>query len=145
MLTPDGSLLLAIVLFLVLVPLLNKILFQPITHILNERERLTTGSSTDARAILHTIDQKLGDYEERIRGARSEGYRVIESRRSAATAERQEKITAARADAETKIAAARAEIGSEADAARARLETDAREIATRISSTILGRAVGGPR
>jgi F-type H+-transporting ATPase subunit b len=145
MLTPDGSLLVTLVLFLLLVPILNRILFQPITHILNERDRLTTGSSTDARAILNTIDRKLADYEEGIRGARSEGYRLIESRRALAAAERQDKIGAARAAAEAEIGAARAEIAADAAAARTRLESDAREIADRISSTLLGRAVGGTR
>jgi F-type H+-transporting ATPase subunit b len=145
MLMPDGSLLLILGLFLMLVPLVNRILFKPITHVLNERERLTTGSSTDARAIVNTVDRRLGEYEEGIRGARSEGYRAIETVRARATAERQEKIAAAREAAEARIAAARAEIAADADAARARLEADAAEIADRISATVLGRSVGGGR
>src|ERR1051325_3143889 len=82
MLTPDGSLLVILILFLVLVPLLNRILFKPITDVLDERERLTTGSSTDVRAIFHRIDHKLAEYEDGIRGARSEGYRLVEGRRA---------------------------------------------------------------
>jgi F-type H+-transporting ATPase subunit b len=145
MLMPDGSLLFVLILFLVLVPILNRILFKPITRVLDERERLTSGSSNEAHAILNTIDHRLAEYEEGIRGARSEGYRVIESRRTAANAERQQQIDAAKADAEAKIAAARGQIGADADAARVTLESDAREIADRISSTVLGRAVGGNR
>jgi F-type H+-transporting ATPase subunit b len=145
MLMPDGSLLVTLILFLALVPILNRILFKPITHVLEERDRLTTGSDTETHAIMNTIDARLSAYEEGIRDARSEGYRVVEQRRSAAVAARQEKITAAREAAERQIAGARSEIGAEADAARARLEADAREIAAEISSTLLGRAVGGAR
>lgn len=145
MLTPDGSLLFVLLLFLVFVPIVNKILFKPITRVLDERERLTSGSSNEAHAILNTIDHKVAEYEEGIRGARSEGYRAIEARRNEANAERQQKIDAAKAGAESKIASARAELAADADAARASLEKDAREIADRISSSVLGRAVGGNR
>jgi F-type H+-transporting ATPase subunit b len=145
MLTPDGSLIVTMVLFLVFVPILNKILFQPIGRVLSERDRLTGGSSTEARAILHTIDHKLTAYEEGIRDARSEGYRYVEQRRNEANAERQERIEAARESATMKIAAARADLAADAEAARGRLEADAREISTQISSALLGRAAGGTR
>ena len=144
-LRPDGSLLVTLVLFLIFVPILNKILFQPIGRVLSERERLTSGSITEAKAILNTIDHRLTAYEEGIRDARSEGYRYVEQRRIAANATRQERIDAARESAAMKIAAARADLAADAEAARGRLEADAREIAAQISSTLLGRAAGGIR
>lgn len=145
MLTPDGSFLLILVLFLVFVPIINKVLFQPIVHVLDERERRTGGSDTDVAAMLGTIDRKLVEYEEGVREARGVGYRVIEQRRTTALEERQKAIAAARSSAEEKIAGARDTISRDADAARERLTADAREIATTISSTVLGRSVGGAR
>jgi F-type H+-transporting ATPase subunit b len=145
MLTPDGSLIVTLILFLVFVPILNKILFQPISRVLSERDRLTGGSSTEAKAILNTIDHKLTSYEEGIRDARSEGYRHVEKRRKDALAERQERIEAARENAAMKIAAARSDLAADAEAARGGLEADAREIAAQISSALLGRAAGGTR
>lgn len=145
MLMPDGSLLLILVLFLLFVPIINKVLFKPIANVLDERERRTGGSDTDVRAMLGDIDRKMGEYEEGVREARGAGYRVVEQRRAAALEERQNAIKSAREAAEAKIAGARAEIGREADGARERLLADAREIATTISSTVLGRAVGGNR
>jgi F-type H+-transporting ATPase subunit b len=145
MLTPDGSLLLILVLFLLFVPLINKVLFQPIANVLDERERRTGGSDTDVRAMLGDLDRKMGEYEEGIREARGAGYRIVEQRRTAALEERQNAIKAAREAAEAKIADARAEIGRDAADARTRLEADAREIAASISATVLGRAVGGNR
>ena len=142
-LSPDGSLLFVLVLFLVLVPILNRILFKPITRVLDEREQLTVGSSDDARAILNSIDHRLEEYEEGIRVARSEGYEIVAQRRIAAGAERDARLDAARAEADAKIAGARAQLASDASDARIRLESDAREIANRISSTLLGRPVGG--
>ena len=145
MLTPDGSLLLILVLFLLFVPLINKVLFQPIANVLDERDRRTGGSDTDVRAMLGDLDKKMGEYEEGIREARGAGYRIVEQRRTAALEERQNAIKSAREAAEAKIAAARAELGRDAAEARTRLEVDAREIASTISATVLGRAVGGNR
>jgi F-type H+-transporting ATPase subunit b len=144
-LTPDGSLLLILGLFLVFVPILNKILFQPIGRVLEERERRTTGSDTDVRAMLGSIDTKLARYEEGIREARGAGYRLVEERRATALDARAKTIAEAREAAEAKIADARAAFGRDVAEAQSRLEGDAREIADRISSTVLGRAVGGDR
>lgn len=145
MLMPDGSLLVIVVLFLVFVPILNRILFKPITDVLDERERLTTGSDTDVRAMFANVDYKLSEYEEGIREARASGYRLVEQQRAAAMQERQAAVASARATAEARVAEARAALAADAAAARGRLESDAREIAATISSTVLGRAVGGER
>ena len=145
MLMPDGSLLVIIVLFLALVPILNRVLFKPISDVLDERERLTGGSNTDVRAMFADVDYKLAGYEEGIRDARAAGYRVIEQRRAEGLDRRQKAVAAARQSAESRVAEARAAIAADAAVARERLESDAREIATTISSTVLGRAVGGGR
>lgn len=144
-LAPDGSLFLIIVLFLILVPILNRILFKPVTDVLNKRERLTGGSRHDTVSLLHEIDEKLAGYEEGIRAARSEGYKLIEGRRKQAGEERQGAIQAARDHAASQIADARLKLGAEAEAARTKLQTEARDIATQISTNLLGRAVGGKK
>lgn len=145
LLQPDGSLLFIFVLFIALVFTLNRILFKPIGQVLDERERLTGGFDTDVRAMINSIDHTLGRYEEGVRDARAEGYRVLEARRAEAVNRRQAAIEAARAEADARIASARADIARDVDAARGRLETDAREIATTITAQVLGRAAGGTR
>jgi F-type H+-transporting ATPase subunit b len=144
-LSPDASMIYILILFLLLVPILNRILFKPITHVLNERERLTEGASTDAHAMRNAIDHKLAHYEDGIRQARAEGYKLLEARRGVAIAERKKIIDQARDEAATHLANARATIVQEAETARTRLEDDARQLARRISSTVLGRTVGGVR
>jgi len=143
LLTPDGSLLLILLMFLAFVPVLNRILFKPVSKVLAERERLTAGSSRDAENILNTIDQKLADYESEIRSARSEGYKLVEQRRQATTALRQGKIDGAHKAAEERLSSAKAQLAADAASARATLVDEATEIANKISSTVLGRAVGG--
>jgi F-type H+-transporting ATPase subunit b len=120
-LSPDGSLLVIFILFIALVFALNRILFKPIGHVLAERERLTEGSDVEVRAMLGDIDTRLAQYEENIRDARSEGYRVLEAKRAELVALRQSAIEAARTDADSRIASARDQILKDAEAAKATL------------------------
>lgn len=143
LLSPDGSILVILLIFIALVPTLNALVVRPIMRVLAERERLTSGTETFAHTIVNTIEYRLASYEEAIRDARTESYKLLEARRADAAAERQTVIDRARAEAEERIAGARAEIGRDAETARGRLEADAREIARDISSNLLGRAVGG--
>ncbi|MCC6744784.1 MAG: ATP synthase F0 subunit B [Acidobacteria bacterium] len=145
MLTPDKTLLIVLVLFIIFVPILNRLLFQPLLAVLAERERLTDGSSTNARAMVLTVDQKLAEYEEGIRDARGEGYRAVEAKRTAAAEDRQLKIDAAREQSARKIAAAREQLNKDASAARESLGAEFDRVASEISSALLGRTVGGSR
>lgn len=145
MLTPDVTLLIVLALFIVFVPILNRLLFQPIIAILAERDRLTGGSSTTARAMVMTVEQKLAEFEEGIRDARGDGYRAVEARRTAAAADRQRKIDVAREEAATKIGSAREQLNADAAAARTSLGTEFDRVAAEISSALLGRPAGGSR
>lgn len=142
-LTPDGTLLIILALFLVFVPVLNRLLFRPIIAVLEERDRLTGGSSTRARAMVLTVDQKLAEFEEGIRDARGDGYRAVEARRSQAATDRQAKIDAARELATSKIANAREQFNADAATARTGLGAEMDRVASDISSALLGRTVGG--
>ena len=145
MLTPDVTLLIVLALFIVFVPILNRLLFKPIIAVLQERDRLTGGSSHEARAMVLTVDQRLAEYEEGIREARGEGYRAVEARRHSAAADRQARIDGARDEAASKIAAARETLNSEAFAAKTSLNAEFERVAAQISSALLGRTVGGSR
>ena len=144
-LAPDVTLFIFMALFIVFVPILNRLLFRPIIAVLEERDRLTGGSSSTARAMVLTSEQKLAEFEDGIREARGEGYRTVEARRSAASVTRQAKIDAARDESMAKIAAARRELDAEAAAARSSLDAEFERVASEISSALLGRPVGGTR
>ena len=141
--SPDGSLVFVLVLFLVFAFLLNRILFRPISRVLDERETLTEGAANEARAARRRYEAKLAEYEATIRQARAESYRLAEQVRAAALDERRRMIDQAKQRAHEEIARARQEIERQVAKARAALESEVRQIAERISRTVLGRAVGG--
>lgn len=141
--SPDGSLVFVLILFLVLVFVLNRILFRPIGRVLDERQTLTEGAANQARAARHSYDARLADYEATIRQARSECYKRSEQERAAAVEERRHLIDEAKLHAHEQIELAKQEIEQQVVQARAALESESRQIAERISRTVLGRTVGG--
>ena len=140
---PDGSLVFVLILFIILVFVLNRILFKPIGRVLDERQTLTDGATNEARAARRTYDSRLAEYEATIRQARSESYKRSEQERAAAVEERRHLIDEAKLLAHEQIERAKQEIEEQVVLARAALESESRQIAERISRTVLGRTVGG--
>ena len=140
---PDGSLVFVLLLFLLFVFVMNRLLFRPISRILDQRQTLTVGAANDARAAARRYEMRLGEYEATIRQARAESYKKLEAHRAIALEERRQVIEAAKQQTAEEIAQAKSEIGRQTEAARASLESESRQIAENISRTILGRTVGG--
>ena len=140
---PDLSLVLVIVLFLIFVFVLNKILFKPISRVLDERHNLTVGAADEARAAARSYQMRLADYEARIREARAKGYRLAELERAAALERRRQLIESIKLQAKHQIEEAKSNIQHQSAEARTALETESHQIAERISRTLLGRTVGG--
>ncbi len=141
--SPDGSLVFVLILFLSLVFVLNRILFRPIGRVLDERQTLTEGAANEARAARRTYDARLAEYEATVRQARAESYKRFEQERAAALEERRHLIDEAKQRAHEQIELAKREIEQQVVQARAALESESRQIAERISRTVLGRTVGG--
>src|ERR1044072_1810978 len=141
--SPNGSLVFILVLFLLFVFVMNRLLFRPIGRVLDERQVLTEGATSEARAPSRRYQAKLADYESSIRQARAESYKKLEQDRAVALEERRLRIEAAKRETGGMIEQAKSEIEQQVSSARAALESESRQIAETISRTVLGRAVGG--
>jgi len=138
-LVPDGTLVIHIAIIITMVFILNKLLYSPVNRALDERESRTRGRSKEAREIIQRVEGNLIRYEDSLRKARAEGYRLLEQQQAKALDERQQKIASVREDVEELIGQERGRIQAEADEARATLEDEARRVAATISSQILRR------
>jgi F-type H+-transporting ATPase subunit b len=138
-LVPDGTIVLHIAIIITMVFVLNKILFKPINSILEERERRTRGRSGEARETIRHVEESLANYENSLRKARAEGYRLLEQQQAEAFGYRQQKISLVRKEVEQQIEEQKGVIGTQAEDARMTLESEAVRIASGISSQILGR------
>src|SRR5689334_8015228 len=141
--SPDGSLVLVLILFIFFVFLLNRLLFRPIGRVLDQRQNLTEGSANEARAARRIYETRLAEYEATIRQARAESYKQSEQERAVALEDRRRLLDEAKQNAHEQIDRAKQEIEKQVNQARSSLESESRQIAENISRTVLGRMVGG--
>lgn len=144
MITLNGSIIPAIVIFLLLIAVLNWLLYKPLMKILAERESRTTGLVHQAQEAL---DHHLGlfeKYQASIKNARMEGYHRQEQLRAEAQKKRLEVLAQSRAAAEKLIQDSRDAIRLQVETAKQQLTVDAQDMAQRITSTILGRSALEP-
>jgi F-type H+-transporting ATPase subunit b len=137
---PDPSRLVPLlVLFLILVPVLNRLLFQPLLGVLDEREQRIDGARSQAVELAQKAAVLLAQHEDAIRRAREvahvEQTRLVEEARAA----HQSTVGEARHAAEAEITGARAELASAAESVRASLGAEAEPLAREIAARLLGR------
>ena len=142
-LVPDGTLLLHLALVVVMVTVLNLTLLKPINKVLEERERRTKGRLGDAQGILASAKEKVRLWEQGLRQARNEGYRLLEKERSDALRERELRLLGLKEELAKLVAEQKAEIQRQEQEARLVLQAEAQRLAAIIGSQILGRAISG--
>jgi F-type H+-transporting ATPase subunit b len=140
MISLDGSIIAAIIIFLVLIAALNRLLFKPLMKVQAERESRTTGLMNQTQENLDHHLNLFSEYQTSIKNARMEGYRRQEQLRAEALKKRAEVLAQSRTAAERVILDSRDSINSQIKTAKQQLTLDAQEMAQRISSTILGRS-----
>jgi F-type H+-transporting ATPase subunit b len=140
-LSPTGPFAILLVLFVVLIPLSNVLVFKPLLRVLEERRVRIEGARAQANELAASAAAALQKYEAAITAARvaAEGDRrglLEEARRAQAQAQAE-----ARASAEREIAQVRAEVTSGVAIARKTLRADAEDLAREIAAQVLGRNV----
>ena len=144
MINLDGSIIPAIIIFLLLIAVLNRLLYKPIMKVLAERENRTTGLVHQAQEDMDHHLSLFEKYQGSIKNARMEGYRRQELLRAEALKRRAEVLAQSRAAAEKLTQDSRDTIRLQAETAKHQLTLDAQEMAQRITSAILGRTALEP-
>ncbi len=140
MINLDGSIIPAIVIFLLLIAVLNQLLFKPLTRIQTERENRTAGLMNLARKKLDSQLDLFNEYQTSVKNARMEGYRQQEKLRAEAVKKRAEVLAQARIAAEQMMRDSRESIRTQVETAKQQLTLEAEEMARGIATTILGRS-----
>ncbi len=129
--------------FLILIALLSKFLFKPLTRFLKERADGIERSLTEARAAREAAARAQEEYRTQIQSAQREVAAIREQAQRDVEAERQRLLQAAREETERLLAGARAEIEAETRQARARLREEAADLSVAAAERLLGRALTG--
>jgi F-type H+-transporting ATPase subunit b len=141
-LVPDGTLLLHLLMVGIMVFVLNRTLLKPINQILAEREKQIAGRLKEAEALAAETQEKLAQYNDALREARADGYKLLEKERAQALKEKEEKLRQYREQVSREVAAQVETTRKQEQAVKGELEAQAATIGNLISSQILRRPTG---
>jgi F-type H+-transporting ATPase subunit b len=113
-------------------------LWKPLERALAERHATTEGARQQAEKLLTTANEKMRQYEDALRQARTEIYQQQEVGRQQALEERGRLVQDARQRAQESIRQAKLEIARDVDQAKKHLEGESQRLAEEISRTLLG-------
>jgi F-type H+-transporting ATPase subunit b len=142
MISLDISVLYQIILYVVLLLILNKILFQPYSHLLEDRERSTIGAQHDAAALEHEGARLRAEYEEKIAQAQAAGYTAREAILQDGRQQRERILSQARAEAARTLEEVRREVTTALERERRLAAAETVAVAADMVSKVLGRRVG---
>ena len=139
----DGTIIVHIALFLVLLFALKPLLFDPLMKLFEEREKRTMGTKEAARKEDARSAKAKSTYDAELAKARAEGNVEREKLRAAGLKREAELLATVRAEAAKTLEEGRAKVSADAQAAREGLERDAANLAREVASRVLGREVRG--
>jgi len=137
---PDGSLIIQIANFLLIIWIMNLILYRPIRNILRQRREKVEGLEFSIETYNENAQEKDDAFASGIKEARTRGLKEKETLLLAAAEEEKQIIENVNAKAQAELAEIRKKIVKDAGAAKASLQEKVDEFADDICQKILGRA-----
>jgi F-type H+-transporting ATPase subunit b len=137
----DGTAFVQFALFLLLMFVANKLMFQPYLALRERRKAGIDGARAEAERMTAQADAKLADYEKSLAVARERANEEGRKVRGEAAAHEKDVTEKARTSAQQSIDEASTKMRSETEAARAQLLPQAEAIAKQMASKLLGREV----
>ena len=137
MLNVDFSMLVTVLYVIILYLFLSRFFFGPIVNILNKRRSLIEGRFEESRKRLEIVEKRTAEYENAIRTAKTETYRLQETQRDKTLSERADLVARAKKEAESAVQEGRAQLLAEADAARKKIDAEVDSLAKKLTTAIL--------
>ncbi|MBI1919881.1 MAG: ATP synthase F0 subunit B [Geobacter sp.] len=127
--------------FLLLMIVLNFLLYRPLRRVLGERAGAISGAREKAEEVDREVQEKMADYEARLREMRSHATADRNALKGEAAAEEARIVEAARKEADGALASIRTQVAKETADARALLKEQASAISLEICQKVLGRSL----
>ena len=138
----DISIVYQVILFLVLWVILNKVLFQPYLHLLEERERKTTGAQHDSSDLEYEATRLRVEYEEKIAQAQVTGYAAKDAIVQNGRQQREKILSQARDEATSMLEGVRKDVATAMEQEKRLALAEVAAFAGDMVQKVLGRRVG---
>ncbi len=139
MINLNYTILIQMIIFIALVIIMNKIFYQPIFQVLDERKNLIDGNRKQAEELTQKTEALLSEYEKKLVEARQKAVAMVNEARMMAQEEQKEAIVKARAEMERSLAELKAQLEKEKEEARKVLRQTANLLAVLIAEKLVGR------
>lgn len=123
--------------FLLLI-ILERFFFRPLTTILQKREEATSGALARAKEQTALAETKAKEYETAFQAARQDVYKLREEGRKSALEERGKVLLTARAEAEAYVKDAADKMNLQVEAAKKELDVACQTLGSEIADAVLG-------
>src|SRR3989442_6532965 len=130
-----------VVLVFLLMVVLDRLFFKPLTGVLKQREEATTGALARAREQAAASEAKAREDEAALQAAPQAVYRLQEADRRAALSDLEERLQKARRESETLVKSTLGDLAVQARVAQQELARSARLLAQDITESILSDGV----
>lgn len=137
----DASVLIQLGLFLVLMLILNKLVFQPFLRSNALREDRTDKTREEAALIKARAEALSTEYRDALATARAEAAADRQALRNAGLSDKDTQVSAAREAAASTLATAQSKVSEQFDTARAALLSDVEALSQQVAGKVLGRGV----
>ncbi len=141
MVSVDGSLIIQIINFLVLMVVLNMVLYKPIRGILKQRKEKMAGLENRIGSCNQEADEHDRAFSEGIKNARAKGVLEKEVFLQAAAKEEKEIISKINKQAQAELAEVKVKVSREAEKVSKLLQKKINSFANDIGEKILGRTI----
>jgi F-type H+-transporting ATPase subunit b len=138
---PDFSFVIQVISFLLLWWALKRLTFDPVLHVLEEREARTRGGLAEAERTRAEAEAAAEQYESSLREVRHAVLQQTDAARKAAEEEQRRRLDAARAEADAELSRLRSDIAAQVEQAKATLAREAHAIGTLMAERVTGRSL----
>jgi len=139
--TPDWSVFIQVINFLLIIIILNYFLFRPIRGIIQERKEKMQGFENDIEQISGQADERGQEIESRLVDIRREGFDRKESVKGQGLDDEKRIIAQANDQADAAMKEIVAQITDEVGAAREALRADLEVFSRELAQKVLGRSL----
>ena len=130
-----------VVQFLILILILNRLLFKPISHVTAERQEKIAAWKERTRTLEDSVRAKLESYEQHLREARAEADEEQERMKEEVKQKEEDKLRALSEEAAQMMASRRQTLQEETERLRSELRQEAAEMTRILVEKVLGRKV----
>ena len=127
--------------FIVLIFILNILLYKPILKIIDKRNRQLWESDEEVKKLRETVDQRMAEYEEKVRQAKLVAMEEKNSIQQEGSKEGEKIIGEGKSEISRMIEEFQGKLGKEIDEARGILKNRSQKISIEVAEKVLGRSI----